>query len=241
MEVWTHQFLSEDCAEAGACVLPVRAWQRVHNDNPEARRIFAQLRRGETTVYCPLGAPAYLPEEGGGEKIFVPEWVIGALGILDLGEDIAVDWYTEEAFPEATRVVLRPHDSRFYRTEDVKRELERELTRVGVLQQGYSVYLRLDHLEGGQIGFDVVATEPATIVLAEGEEVAIEFEEAVDAVAAREAAAARPPTPIPAEPELLYTPGAPPAMPGPGYTLGGEVRRMADGRPWNPWRDGPKA
>lgn len=248
MEVWTHQFLSEDVTEEGACTLPVTTWQRVHAENPDARRIFAQLSRGDTILYCPLGAPTYLPEEGGAEKVFVPDQILEGLG-AEVGEMVAVDWYTEEAFPEATRIVLRPRDSRFYGTEDVKGELERELTRVGVLQQGHSVALRLDHLNGQMLTFDIVATEPTTIVLAEGEEVAIEFEEAADAVAARveaeaaaaAAAAARPPTPIPEEPESLVgglnLPTGP-SMPGAGYVLGGEVRRTADGRPWNPWRDG---
>ena len=86
-------------------------------------------------------------------------------------------------------------------------------------------------LGGYEIAFDVVVTEPANIVLAEGDEVAMEFEEALDAPSA------------PLEPEEFeaepFEEGAmietPPVLNG--HVLGGEpTRRMPDGRAWNPYR-----
>ena len=72
----------------------------------------------------------------------------------------------------------------------------------------------------------MVATEPANVILAHGDEVVIEFEEALDTP---------PPvvTPLP-EPEPAPEPEQQ------GIMLGGDPNRiMPDGRRWNPWRDGP--
>jgi len=74
--------------------------------------------------------------------------------------------------------------------------------------------------------FDVIITEPANLVLAEGDEVAMEFEEALDTIAPPEP---RPDTPIPENPFL--EPAA--------KRLGGEERFMPDGTRWNPWKHGP--
>jgi hypothetical protein len=159
-----------------------------------------------------------------------------------------------QAFPAATRLVLRPHDSAFYHA-DAKEELERGLTRLGVIKRGTSIRIPLEYLGGFEVTFDVVVTEPANIVLAEGDEVALEFEEALDAAAASGTTAAAepvprapmpPPTSPPAAadfseqmiPQNIWMPSAP-ELPQ-GRQLGGGVeRRMPDGTRWNPWRHGP--
>jgi hypothetical protein len=64
-----------------------------------------------------------------------------------------------------------------------------------------------------------VATEPANIVLAQGDEVVLEFEEALDTISGE-----------PSEEEQQGVQGR---------RIGGETRILADGRRWNPWRDGP--
>jgi hypothetical protein len=135
-----------------------------------------------------------------------------------------VTWLTQEAFPEATRIVLRPQDSAFYHA-DAKEELERALTRLGVIRTGDTILIPLDCLGGYQIPFDVVITEPANIVLAEGDEVIMEFEEALDAISPEESE----------EEEEESEEAAPPEPQG--QKLGGEVRYLPDGRRWNPWRD----
>lgn len=185
--------------------------------------------------------------------LFVPYWVLERLGANGMGETVTVEWRSEEAFPEATRIVLRPHDSAFYHG-DAKAELEAALTRLGVLRTGDTVTIPLTVLGGFEIGFDVVATEPADVVLMQGDEVAIEFEAARDGAAEAQSVQLpqlpqpRPGTPSPFEGDDLFSPIAPAALgpaeaqpqplhfPGAGQALGGTSRRMPDGRPWNPWR-----
>ena len=140
-----------------------------------------------------------------------------------------VTWLTQEAFPEATRIVLRPQDSAFYHA-DAKEELERALTRLGVIRTGDTILVPLDCLGGYEIPFDVVLTEPANIVLAQGDEVIMEFEEALDAISSEEEVEEE------SEEETeVVTPEPEPQ----GQKLGGEVRYLPDGRRWNPWRDAP--
>jgi hypothetical protein len=124
---------------------------------------------------------------------------------------------------------MRPHDSTFH-TVDAKEELERALTRLGVLSQGKTVIIPISALGGYEIEFDIMVTEPAEIVLADGDEVVMEFEPALDEV---------PLTPL--EPLPQEQPDTPMLIPVadnvPGKVLGGApTRRMADGRPWNPYR-----
>ena len=152
---------------------------------------------------------------------------------------MVVQWMSEDFFPEATRIVLRPRDSAFYHA-DAKGELERALTQIGVLQSGTTITVPLDILGGYEVEFDVIVTEPVDLVLMQGDEVVIEFEEALDGAA--EAQAPRPqvsPIVIPFEEcpmvssiERVATPVPEPV----GHILGGTSRRMADGRVWNPWR-----
>jgi hypothetical protein len=74
----------------------------------------------------------------------------------------------------------------------------------------------------------VVLTEPANIVLAQGDEVIMEFEEALDAISSEEESE---------EETEVVTPKPEPQPEPQGQTLGGEVRYLPDGRRWNPWRD----
>ena len=143
---------------------------------------------------------------------------------ITIGEMVDVEFQTQEAFPEATRIVLKPLDSAFYST-DAKEMLTNALTRLGVLEKESIVSLRLEELGGYEMGFYIVELEPANKCLMDGEEVVIEFEEAADQWDGR-----RPLTPIPEEPPMLEIPTPT------GNILGGVVRRMPDGRPWNPYR-----
>jgi hypothetical protein len=150
-----------------------------------------------------------------------------------MGESVEVAVLTDEALPAATRIVLRPHDSAFYGV-DSNEELEPVLTRFGVLTAGTTIPVRVDALGGFLVAFDVISTEPANVVLMEGDEVALEFERALDdagvpAVAANVSAnALAPEEPFEDGPMI---PVAAPAAPK-GNVLGGS-------RP-NPWR-GPMA
>jgi hypothetical protein len=236
MRIWSVAFV----AEAGEgvdemCFLGVAAWRELHEEYSSAKRLFAQIKCGESTIHCALGNPLRNGEEE--DSMYLHPRLLEALGIEGIGEEAEVLWLTEEAFPAATKILLRPHDSAFYHV-DAKEELEREFTRRGILEQGQTIRIPLEALGGYEVDFDVVKLEPANIVLAEGEEVEIEFEEALDA-----AAVAASPQPLTAATPMAEDFGAvipviSSAQP-PGQQLGGEIRYTADGRRWNPWRDGP--
>lgn len=174
------------------------------------------------------------------DAIYLPHWIIPSE--FEIGEDVEIEFMSDEAFPEATKITLRPLDSAFYNT-DVKEELTQSLTRIGLVQAGTIIQTRLSELGGYEMGFYIVGCEPTSLVLCSGDEVAIEFEEASDLWDGR------PPTPIPGPDEVLQPVGEQDSMipavqdiAGPvGNVLGGEIRRMPDGRPWNPWRCIPSA
>lgn len=266
MELWSTAYLegeiSNDWATAACEVGP---WRQITSTHGELGRLFAEIKLGEENApsfYIALGTPVQPPNDavaslfqggmtqGAAERLYLPSWALQMIGLAGTGEFVSVEWFPQSAFPSATKVVLRPYDSAFYHA-DAKAELEVALTRLGVVQQGTTVAIPLDCLGGFEVLFDVVATEPAQVVLAEGDEVAIEFEEALDA--AEEVVAAAAPSPMPAntlssEDPFLPMTDAPtwttPALSSAlssaeGRTLGGGERRMPDGTRWNPWKHGP--
>jgi hypothetical protein len=217
--VWAQHYIYEE-TDAATCNVNINEWRRIHED--EDQRIFAKVSVGPKTAYIALGAPVTevvpMSDHTG---VFLPSWLLDILEIEGSGETVEIEWLTAEHFPEATRIVLRPHDSAFQHS-DIKEELERALTSIGVLQLGSTVPVSLKELGGFTVNFDVVGLEPTALVLMQGDEVAIEFDEAVDA--------------IPLEPEPV-----PEALEGPtqmlpsinsGQKLGG-VQRAAG---WNPYR-----
>lgn len=189
MELWSSAFLPDEHPDWATCALEVGAWRRITAEHGDAARLIAQIQLGERIFHLALGSPIQPIHYSPLPKLYVPTWVLERLGGSGAGDVAEVSWLTQEAFPEATRIVLKPHDSTFYNV-DAKEELERGLTRLGVLVEGTTVELPLESLGGYRVTFDVVKTEPATSVLAHGEEVVIEFEEAWDAAAVASATVA---------------------------------------------------
>lgn len=190
MELWSSAFLPEEQPDWATCAIEVGQWRRLTSKHNDASRLIAQIQpicdsssRGEQPFYVALGSPVQPIHESPIPKLYLPSWVLERLGNDGTGDVAEVKWLAQDAFPGATRIVLRPHDSAFYLV-DAKEELERGLTRLGVLVEGTTVEIPLASLGGYTVTFDVVKTEPANIVLAHGEEVAIEFEEAWDAASA---------------------------------------------------------
>jgi hypothetical protein len=216
MELWSNIFIEE--SDWATCSVPLDIWKNITDENP-ASRLVARITYQEKEVYAALGTPTNTD----GDKIYLPSWLLDHLGAQGCGEIVEVIWLTQDAFPEATRIVLRPEDSAFYHS-DAKEELERSLTRLGVLRTGDTIVIPLECLGGYEIAFNVVTTEPADLVLAQGDEVVMEFEEALDNIS----------DPV-SEEELVEEPPEQPV----GLVLGGQPRLMPDGRRWNPWRDGP--
>jgi hypothetical protein len=260
MELWSSSFIAEDEPDWATCTLEEHVWKDVVTMHPAARRLIAAIQLGDKTIFMAVGAPVATAASAQRWKrrIYVPQWALETLGAEGEGEFVSVRWLSEDAFPHATRIVLRPHDSAFYYA-DAKKELETGLTRLGVVRQGDSITIPLKELGGFAVTFDVLVTEPAsgaaTPVLAEGEEVVMEFEEALDSgaqqIAPPSRPAPRPPTPVALEPAPLVAASAsgggsgllpgtlfPAVEPGGGQILGGSpIKRMADGRAWNPWRE----
>lgn len=186
-------------------------------------------------------------------NIYLPLWMIDAGHFEGLGEPLQVTFLGNDAFPEATRLVFRVVDSAFYNS-DVKLELEKALTSIGVIQKNTSLQIPIEALGGYQVEVFVAESEPADVVLCEGDEVAVEFLEPVDHFTPPPPQ--RPPTPIPdviptilppgnqSSFESLLPPAAPPrresfhptgvaAFAGEGRTLGSDPSIAPP-----PWRQG---
>ena len=238
VELWSAVFLTEEVGDGVTCSLDKTTWRGLMNrpEHEGCGRLFARVEHEGMEAYIPLGGYTEC-EEGDAPRLILPQAALDSLFATGMGEMATVTWLTQEAFPEATRIVLRPHDSTFY-SSDIKAELEVALTRIGVLQKDHSIKVVIQSLGDYPIDFDVVDLEPATIVLAQGDEVEIEFETALDAPVE----VPRPDTPIPKSPfeevvdfsSMVSTPAATTVE---GRTLGGTNRYTADGRPWNPHRD----
>lgn len=241
MELWSTAFLAHPVTDSATCFVEQDAWREIQGETTE--RYFGRISAGEKEWICALGAPVVceLPQRRGArQRIFLPHAMLVHLGLEGAGEYVDVEWLPAEAFPEATMIRVRPHDSAFYHA-DAKEELERHLTMLGVIQAGSTVLVPLQALGGFEVAVDILATEPANIVLAQGDEVAIDFAEALDTPAAPAAApvAAAQPVPEPFEefePMIESGSVATATAAAPGHVLGGTNRRMADGRAWNPWR-----
>lgn len=237
MELWSTAFLAEESSgESWATAsLEIGEWRRITADLGETGRLFAEIRAGAAAPFyvalgTPIQPPTHLPSEGGRPRMFLPPWMTQAAGCQGGGEEVLVEWFGQDAFPAATRIVLRPHDSAFF-NGDIKAELERGLTRIGIVQRGTSITIPIEHLGGFEVGFDVVETEPANIVLAEGDEVVLDFEEALDVPPA---AVVEEPVVEPADEPVIA------AAESEGQRLGGSgPRLMPDGTRWNPWKHGP--
>jgi hypothetical protein len=240
--VWSQSFIS-DTIDLSVCNVDESTWLRIHDENSEAKRIFAKITLGLETVYCALGNPVRAPDiESEYPHLFLPPTIISSLNADGVGDAVTVEWIQEESFPEATKIILRPHDSAFYHA-DAKEELERCLTQVGVLKEGTIIQVKITELGGFEMYFDVVKTEPANVVLMQGDEVAIEFMEAMDEAPMSYMSS---PTSLPQEEFKESEPMVPTALVAPeqktmvydgGYTLGGATKpRLPDGRAWNPWR-----
>jgi len=237
IELWSPVFLTdhEDAAEttASTCSLDRSVWIALMNRREDSRRLFAKIDYEDKVLYIALGSYTDYPlNHSEYSRLILPQWALDILSATGTGDIATVTWLTEEAFPPATRIVLRPHDSAFYHS-DAKEELELALTRIGVLQKGQTILVSIQCLGDYPMSFDVVDLEPANIVLADGEEVVMEFEASLDQPP--EEPVPRPGTPIPESDFTSMVPTTPP--PTIGRTTGGTNRYMTDGRPWNPYRD----
>lgn len=207
-----------------------------------SKRKFLRIEHpsGLSDWFAPMGHPIRIShdEERKEESIydiFLPLWMIDAAQLNGDGEESTVEVVDEEYFPEATRIVFRVIDSAIYNA-DVKEELEKALSSIGVIREHSTLQIPVEALGGYKVEVFVSKTEPANVVLCDGEEVAVDFEEPVDQIEAPTVEPPRPLTPIPPPlamfspegmiPEMGFQPVAPQqqgfqAFSGNGHSLGG--------------------
>jgi hypothetical protein len=197
---WSKEYLSSPGAEDAMTVqINQRLWQE-QMSNEFQGRLFVRIRGTENQEWvAPIGIPVpsnpYDMDGVDMHQIYLPMWMIDSARLQGTGETVNLDFMDTRDFESATRIVLRVVDSRFYNDPDVKQRLEVVLTELGVIRQGS--LLQIPCADGQTADIYVSITEPSEYVLCEGEEVALEFEEPVDAPPPR------PPTPIPSTPSFL--------------------------------------
>jgi hypothetical protein len=226
--IWSNSLLLEEPYKT-CCYINEYEWNKINELNAGAKRIFAKITAGEHYVICALGQPVCSADVNiTNSTLFLPTWAIQKLKLDGVGEQLSVEWCSDEYFPNATQIILRPHDYAFYES-DVKKELEYALTQYGVLELGICIPI---NLEGSEFMFDIIHLEPASIVLMEGDEVEIEFEKSFNQPE------------VPKKVSTVEVDFDSPILPSisiptdNGNTLGGlEPPRAPDGRRWNPWRN----
>ena len=235
IRIWSKAYAPTPDTDTFSIQVDKQIWQEAMRTEGAKRKFLQVLHPGGLEPWiAPIGHPVtieYTNEESKEERIydiFLPLWMIDTAHFTGEGEVSEVEILDEEYFPEATRLVFRVIDSAFYNA-DIKQELEKALSSIGIVQQHSVLQIPVAALGDFRVEVFVSKTEPANIVLCDGEEVAVEFEEPVDQIEPP-----RPPTPLPQPPPLLRTDGMIPegifqqpqqqgfqAFQGEGHTLGG--------------------
>lgn len=196
---------------------PIKLWSKAYAPSPDtdsfsiqtekslweeilrregSRRKFLRIEHpdGLEDWIAPIGEPVTVDESEEHEtsrNLYLPLWMIDAGHFRGEGEEAVLTIMDEEFFPNATKIVLRVIDSAFYNA-DIKEELERALSAMGVIKQHTTLQIPIQALGGYTVEVFIAETEPANVVLCDGEEVAVEFQEPLDQIAPP-----RPATPIP--------------------------------------------
>jgi hypothetical protein len=202
VHIWSKAYAPSTDTDAFSIQVDKSLWERAMR-NEGSRRKFLRIEHPEglDDWIAPIGQPV---QESGDhdesfDNIYLPLWMIDTAHFSGTGEDAVVEIVDEEYFPEASKIVLRVIDSAFYNA-DIKEELERALSALGVVRQHTILQIPVQALGGFAVEVFIAETEPANLVLCDGEEVAVEFQEPVDQIQPP-----RPPTPIPESLPLLQT------------------------------------
>lgn len=200
IRIWSTAYSS--LAEENPFAIQVEkgCWERILQQEGSKRKFLKiEHPEGLQDWIAPLGHPVPTHHaEGEHTNIYMPLWMLDAAHLKGEGEESVLETMDEEYFPQATRIVLRVIDSAFYNA-DVKEELEKALSSMGVIQEHTTLQIPVAALDGYTIEVFVSKLEPANIVLCDGEEVSLEFEEPVDQISPPP----RVPTPIPEPIPLL--------------------------------------
>ena len=170
--IWSAAYLEYEL-NSYTCYLSEKLWRRINNEQI-SNRMFAKINKGDRFWICAVGAPidSPFPEE----SVFVPHWMLEQIDTEGLGELLEIDWMPGEAFDETTKVVLKCLDGDEEEVENIQEFLSNELTKLAILKK--DTIIQLENLR-----YLVVNLEPSSVVLCQGDDVALEF------------AVSRPPTP----------------------------------------------
>jgi len=151
--------------------------------------------------------------------------MLNQIDTAGLGEELEVEWFPSDIFDCSTKITLQPHLSCAH-IENIQDILSNELTKLAILQKNTTIEVVLEDTDI-PIKFDVIALEPASIVLCEGDEVELEFLESFDSILQK-------PTLQPNEsfPSILPLPSAPLEETTPPPVVVGGVKREERCNPW---------
>jgi len=181
--VWSTVYLGYDVEDYN-CYVNENAWKRITNEIP-TNRMFARLIKNDKFWVCALGPPIRTQLDTL-DSIFVPQWMLDQINSNGDGEELEVEWLPSEVFDESTKIVLQPHDNEFHCVE-IEDILSYELTKLAVLQKDTTIKVKIQEVD---VQFIVKSIEPASVVMCQGDEVTLEFEESIDTLT-------RVPTPYP--------------------------------------------
>ena len=205
IHIWSKAFAPTHDPDPFSIQVDKHIWEEVMRQESGRRKFIKILHpSGLEDWIAPLGQPVD-PQDTNTEedtvhhKIYIPLWMIDSGQLNGDGEESVLEVLDDEFFPEATKIVFRVIDSAIYNA-DIKIELEQALSSLGVIREHTTLHIPVTALGGYPVEVFVSKTEPANLVLCDGEEVAVEFEEPVDQIAPP-----RPPTPIPPPPATLAT------------------------------------
>jgi len=177
-------------------------WEHLHREL-ECKRPFLSFRQGDSTMILAVSNPVQEDHHTEGEyKVYAPLSFLYRLGASGDGEEVTVTVLSEEAFPHASKIVIRSLDSAIYNV-DVKQEIEFALSNIGVIERHAQLQIPIRDLGGFPVEIFISELEPANLVLCQGDEVVLEFEEPLDQIAPPPPLVDRPPTPHPPPPQVF--------------------------------------
>jgi hypothetical protein len=219
VQIFSEAFCPVNITDHFTVTLSEDFWGDILSEHQEGR-CFLHLQVGDSVWIAPVGQPVK-SNQFTQSTVYLPLWMLDSAGFQGIGETAMCTVLNNEAFPNASKITLRVIDSAFY-TSEVKEELELALSSLGIVRKHSVLQIPIQSLSGYRVEVFVSNTEPCDILLCEGDEVIVEFEEPVD----HYEPPPRVPTPTPSvEPMLL------PAEPDPttGFVpFGGQGRALGN-------------
>jgi len=153
-------------------------WSKWMQENTGDTRVFLRIFHpdGQGSFIVALGDPIQGIAEN---RIYMPSWMLNSNRLEGSGESVVVEAFESDSLPKATRIVLRPIESSFF-DADFLPILEKVFSRMGVLQQGKQILVPIEELGGMMAELFVEKTEPGMEVYLDGDDIPLEFEQAVD-------------------------------------------------------------